>query len=257
MKVTFQSVLSDFEALSLELNRQCLAIRMGLQDTQSTGAIFARHPLATSLESIEMLKRIAETDADADRAEQARRLYYGCVGQFVRQDLLMMDESVDRFLVRAGILVEGERLAFSELVPWILSQQDYEKRESLRQKAVPLLDKADELKSKTWEATLRILREDFGYPDYVRYCELKKGLDFHSFEQGVLDFLDRTDDVYTRNARRWAENALGRPFHELSRYHAIFLLHQTEFNDRFPADRPDGNRSGKPPGHGAHGSSPG
>ena len=237
MKVTFQSVLSDFKALNFELSRQCLAIRKGLQDTQSTGAIFARHPLATELDSIALLKRIADTDRDRTQAEQARRLYYGCVGQFVRQDLLMMDESVDRFLVRAGILVEGERLSFPELVPWILSQKDYEKREMLRQKAVPLLDKADELKSKIWEATLRILREDFGYPNYVHYCELKKGLDFRTFELGALDFLDRTDDVYARNARIWAESALGRPFRNLSRYHAIFLLHQTDFNDRFPADR--------------------
>ena len=90
----FLAIQSDLENLNAELNRQCLAIRKGRQDTQRTGAIFAEHDLAASSDSVLFLKGMMDGEEDDDLRERASRLYYACITQFIRKDLLMMDDTL-------------------------------------------------------------------------------------------------------------------------------------------------------------------
>lgn len=228
------SIQSDFEALNLELNEQCLAIRRGIQHTQRTGAIFAEHPLATSPESISFLNEIIDGEGDSDLRERASRLYYACIAHFIRLDLLMMDETIDQFLVRVGIRVDGETITFADIVPWIMLQHDFVKREMLREKALPLLRKGGELKAKIWEGTLRILREDFGYSNYIRFCEEKKTMDLGALTLRCRTFLECTDTLYEDHVSAWVAREMNRPCQNMSRYHGIYLLHLTEFDRGFP-----------------------
>ncbi len=230
------AIQTDLAALLLELNHQCLAIRMGLQDTQRTGAIFADHPVATSMDSILFLKDLMENEEDPDLRERASRLYYGCIGQFLRLDLLMMDETLDQFLVTVGVHLNGERLTFGEMLPWIMSQDDFQQREALLAMARPLLAKAGVLKGHIWQETFRILKEDFGYPGYLQFCQEKKGMALDSLAARVEEFLISTDAVYEHHISQWVSRAFHRPFRDMIRYHAIRLLHLTDFDPGFPKE---------------------
>jgi hypothetical protein len=234
---TFEAIQEDFKALYLELNRQCLSIRRGLSDTQRTGAIFADHPLATSLESISLLKQISREEQDPDIQEQASRLYYACIDQFIRLDLLIMDDMMDQFLSRAMIGLDGEQMTFADIVPRVVSQNRIELREKIRKRALPLLRKGGELKSRILTESLRILREDFGYPGYIRFCEEKKDIDLEWLALKCKEFLDSTGSIYEDHISSWVMQEMERPFFQISRYHAIYLLHLKYFDHGFSKSR--------------------
>lgn len=230
------TIQADLEALKLDLERQCLAVRRGLQEHQRTGPIFAEHPLTTSLDAIAFLKGILRASRYGDGREQAARVYYECIGHFIRMQLLMMDETVEQFLVQVKVEVDGEPLSFADMIPWVLSQGDFDKRELLKRRALPLLQKAGEFKARIWDHVLEILREDFGYPGYLTFCTEKKGIDMEALAQRCLLLLEATDGPYSRHIQAWVERAMERPFADMSRYHAMRLLQLTPFDEMFPKD---------------------
>ncbi|MGQ9652586.1 MAG: hypothetical protein ACUVXD_00815 [Thermodesulfobacteriota bacterium] len=232
--MSVERIVADLEALKLDLERQCLAVRRGLQEHQRTGPIFAEHPLTTSPDSIAFLRGITRGGRDRDERERASRLYYECIGQFIRMELLMMDETVEQFLVQVKVEVDGEPLSFADMLPWVLSQGDFDKRELLKRRALPLLQKAGEFKARIWDHVLEILREDLGYPDYLSFCAEKKGIDMEALAQRCLHLLEVTDGLYNRHVEAWVEREMKRPFVDMSRYHAMRLLHLTRFDEIFP-----------------------
>ena len=60
-------------------------------------------------------------------------------------------------LVTAGFELEGQRLTLANMVHWVMMQPAFDKREALREKALPFLGKAGELKAGIWRDTLSIL----------------------------------------------------------------------------------------------------
>ncbi len=234
--MSFETIADEVEALKLDLERECLAVRRGLQGHQRTGPIFAEHPLTTSLDSIAFLRALARSGRDRDQRERAARLYYECIGKFIRMELLMMDETVEQFLAQVKVEVDGEPLSFGEMLPWVLSQGDFDKRELLKKRALPLLQKAGEFKARIWEHVSEILREDFGYPDYLTFCTEKKGIDMEALAQRCLLVLEATDGPYSRHIGAWVEREMKRPFADMSRYHAMRLLNLTGFDEMFPRD---------------------
>lgn len=232
----FYHIEKDLETLNLELNTQCLSIRRGLQGKQRTGAIYANHPTSTAMESIAFLKDIMESERDADLRERVTRLYYACIDQFIRLDLLIMDEVLDQFLLQAGINLDGERIAFSDMMTWIISQADFNKRERLREKALPVLAKASKMRAGILRQTVGILTDDFGFENYLLYCQGKKGLDLGELALVCRKFLESTDKVYKMEMAPWVEEEMERQFHNLSRYHAIYLMNLKGFEWAFPKD---------------------
>jgi hypothetical protein len=219
-------IITDLESLNLELNRQCLSVRRGLEKVQRTGPIFADHPLATSLSSISTLKKLLDEDYEDEIREQVARLYFTCIGHFIKLDLLMMEETLDQFLVRVRIPVPGGELPVLEIVQWLAMQDDFTQRERLERQARPIIAKASEIRAHIWQGTLKILKEDFGFPDYLDYCSLKKGFDLNTKVERWKVFLKATDQVYFKALSSWIENELGGEHASLSRCHLIHILHK-------------------------------
>jgi hypothetical protein len=122
-------------------------------------------------------------------------------------------------------------------VAWIISHPEFNKREKLREKAIPILKKGGKLKEGILRETIGILKEDFGFKNYLIYCEEKKGVNFSEIAHICSKFIESTNKIYENHFSLWVEKEIGRKFHKLSRYHAIYLLNIKEFNQAFPKDR--------------------
>lgn len=225
----FKAVQYDLEDLLRELSEQCLAIRRGLSEQQRTGAIYASHPVATDLESICWVRQLAETEVDPDLREQAARVYFGCVGQFIRMDLLLRDEALAQFMVEARVQMDGQSVSLAEMEGWLMAEDDFSRREALRLAARPLLHKASLIKATIWEGATAVLQEDFGYKDYLHFYQEKKGVDISSLVEECKEFLEATDAVYWERVVPWAEASLGRTAASVSHLHMIRLLQLDRF----------------------------
>jgi hypothetical protein len=85
------------------------------------------------------------------------------------------------------------------------------------------------------ELTVRATTERFGFENYVRYSEAKHQLDFDDLASQFSRYLERTDHVYETRMKQWVEEEIGRPFENLSRYHALYLMRIKRFDAHFPA----------------------
>jgi hypothetical protein len=233
-EICVEAVEADYAELVLALNTQCLAVRRGLVHRQRTGGIFSEHPLALSLPAIALLRERMTAQAAPEERERAARLYYACVSQFIRMDLLLLDQTLDDFLSHAALRVDAKRVSLAEMIPWIMGEQDFQGRDRLGDSARPLLLKASQLKGRVWTETLRILAEDFGHASYLSFCEEKKGVDLVRLGAQGEAFLAVTDAVYRTGMGEWVQRDLGRPFSGLSRHHAVHLLGLRRFDHGFP-----------------------
>lgn len=214
----------DLEQLLEELSQQCLAMKRGLAEKQRTGAIYASHPVATDLESILSVREFWQKEPDPDIREQAARVYYSAVAQFIRMDLLLRDEALAQFMMEAGVRVNGRSVTLAEMQGWLLAEDDHDTRESLLVASRPLVEKASIMKAAIWEGAASILQEDFGYRDHLHFYEEKKGLEVFPLAQECLGLLLKTDQTYEQRLLPWAEATLGKEASSVSHLHMMRLL---------------------------------
>jgi hypothetical protein len=220
----FRAIQYDLEDLLRELSTQCLKIKSGLEEEQQTGAIYASHPVATDLESILWLRSFALGQADPDIRERALRTYFACVGQFLRMDLLLRDQAFAQFMLEAKVQVDSQNVSLAEMEGWLMSQEDFSRREAVLLGARPLFQKASLIKAKIWEGLSSILQEDFGYKGYLEFFEEKKELDLGALAAECMELLDTTRQHYTQRVIPWIESRLGMPAASVSHLHMLRLM---------------------------------
>lgn len=220
----FRAIQYDLEDLLRELSTQCLEIKRGLKEEQQTGAIYASHPVATDLGSILWLKSFASEQPDPDTRERAIRTYFACVGQFLRMDLLLRDQALAQFMLEAKVQVGAHTVSLAEMEAWLMSQEDFSKRETALLGARPLFQKASLMKAKIWEGLSSILQEDFGYRGYLQFFEEKKAVDLGALAAECMDLLDITREHYIQKVIPWIESRLGKPAEAVSHLHMLRLM---------------------------------
>ena len=220
----FRAIQYDLEDLLRELSAQCLAIKRGLREEQGTGAIYAAHPVATDLDSILWLRDFSSAQVDPDLRERAARVYFACVGQFLRMDLLLRDQALAQFMVEARVQVGNQAISLAEMEGWLMTEEDFSRRETVLRGARPLFQKASLIKAKIWEAMANILREDFGYQDYLHFFQEKKGIDLGSLAGECRDFLYATEGLYRERVLPWVESRLGKPAASVNHLHMLRLM---------------------------------
>lgn len=220
----FQAIQNDLEDLIFELSLQCLTIKRGLGNTQRTGAIFASHPVATDLDSILWLRDYALQHEDPDLRERALRVYFACVSQFIRLDLILRDETFAEFATKAGMMLSGKKVALAETERFLLEEPSFERREAFISGMRPIFAKASMLKQSLLEGATGILREDFGYNHLLDFYETKKGFEIREVRKEIEWFLRATDNVYYDHIPKWVENVLGTSIDRVSHLHMLRVL---------------------------------
>ncbi len=166
-------------------------------------------------------------------SEVRKRLKYSFIDHCLQHALLPHESEMRGWMRGAAAHVNGEKIYFREIIPWCQKKSTKSQRRILQQEVGPLCKFLRPFALNYWELLLKLLKETFGFEDYISYCSDKKSVDYHYFYSLAQDLLDKTDDLYFSCMEQWVRKRFNASLHELTRFDAICILGMGEFDDEF------------------------
>lgn len=180
------------------------------------------------------LRIMADSSSDSEQKERIERVLIACMDLAVESDNSSLSDMLRFYMERGRMVVQGQKIPALNIVPWLQKQDTFELREEMRNE-IGIFSRAiiNPILLSILDLTIRKVTEQFGFENYARYTEYKRGCSFEDWQQTFLSFLSNTDDEYFKRTRPWAEERLGRPLEDLNRCHALRLLRIDTFDNYF------------------------
>ena len=167
-------------------------------------------------------------------ARNGQRVYHSLLSHYLQYRISPYENELFTFIKGAAAHVDGEKIYFKDMLSWCQKRSNLEKRKILEKESSSLCKFLKPFALGLWEHLLALLKDEFGYEDYVKYCQDKKQVDYEGYVPLLQDMLRQTDTLYFEAMERWSERSLGVPLRELNRFDAIYLLGLGEFDPLFP-----------------------
>ncbi|MBM3302981.1 MAG: hypothetical protein FJY85_23920, partial [Deltaproteobacteria bacterium] len=203
-----------------------------------TKKILQSYPFPQETGTIELLKQSLRRAGDSSDSERLERILFGCMDLAIERQTALLAEMLRVFMQGGRMHVGAERIPALEVVPWLQSQTDFDKREEMRKEnSIFLKAVVNPVLLSILDLSVRTVTEAFGFENYARYSEAKKRISFNLQAKILLKYLEDTRETYFRLVVPWVRQAIGRPFDHLSRYHALYMVRIRQFDHYFPVSR--------------------
>ncbi len=230
-------ILEQIDAVHRDLARISVERRLGTPSALTMTDVFGLHPVPLQPKVIDFLRKALKAQKDADQSERLERLLFACMDLQIDQTTAQLVEMLNFYMERTRMHVQGTKIPALEVVPWIQAEPGFERREEMMKEcnivfkaiANPVLTGALELTTKT-------VKERFRFEDYVKFSEAKKQVSFDAYALEYKEYLEATQDAYTKRMTAWVQDDIGRAFENLSRYHALYLLRIKRYDRFFPRE---------------------
>lgn len=166
------------------------------------------------------------------------RVFHALLGHYLQYRIAPYENELFTLMRGAAAYVDGEKIFFKDTLSWCQKRSDLEKRKIIEKESSSLCKFLRPYALGVWEFLLKLLKDEFGYEDYVAYCHDKKQVDYDSYEPKLEAILRQTDILYFGAMDAWAERSLGVPLRDLNRFDGIYMLGLGEFDHLFPNQIP-------------------
>ena len=223
--------LTDIENILYHLNYRHNLEALALWKGDKTP--FKAYRIYEGYEKFINLKTLAHIDALED-GNARTRLRHALIDHYLQSILLPHESEMRTWMKGATAHVNGKRIHFRDIIPWCQKSSTYEERKILAKETGPLCKFLKPFVLNFWDILLKTLEKDLGYDNYLNYCHMKKGIDYHGYYQILKNLLIETNDLYFSAMDRWCHQWFKLPLSALTRFDAIFLLGLGEFDLHFP-----------------------
>ncbi|MDQ1237903.1 MAG: hypothetical protein QG577_87, partial [Thermodesulfobacteriota bacterium] len=235
--VTLEKILKDIDEIHRDLARKSLDIRLGRTAVLNTGDILESHQTPLRPKTWEFLKKTMRNFEDKEGAERIERVLYACADLAIEEQVASLADMLNFYMERGRMHVEDERVPALEVVPWLQGEADFQKRETMLSECnIFFKGIVNPMLLAMLELTIRAVKEKFGFSDFAAFCEKKKQADFNKSADTYQDYLTSTQDIYDANMAPWVEEVIGRPFENIGRFHALYLLRIKTHDRYFPVE---------------------
>lgn len=237
-QLTVEKIVEQIDAIHRDLAKLSVDQLQGTPSALKTSDILQLHPLPGA-EGTETFLREALVKADtADEKARIERILFGCMDLALVQETASLGDMLRFYMERGRMHVGSEKIPALEVVNWLQAQSDFNKREEIRKEmTIYLKGIINPILLGMTELSIRAVTEKFGFDNYTKYYEAKKGVSFAGYARIFEQYLDDTAETYLRRITPWVSEKIGRSFENLSRYHALHLLRISRFDGIFPASR--------------------
>lgn len=233
-RINVKGVLEEIDRAHAELAQLTVHQFLGSPSAESALDILEAHPLPLRPGTIEFLTKSIKSSENPTEVERLERALFGCLDLAVAHETAALEDMVSFYMHRGYMHVGGEKIPAPAVVPWLQAQPDFAKREEMRKEnSIFLKGIINPMLLGILELTVRTVTEKFGYASYAHYCEARKRTSFSHEAEVFGKYLDETREAYVSRMTPWVEEVIGKPFSNLSRYHALYLVRIREFDDYF------------------------
>lgn len=237
-KPAVQEVLSELDSAHRDLALLTISKLSGTPFALNTSEVVESHPLPLKRKTTESLKdSIARSAGEVER-DRLERTLFACMDLTVLERTASLWDMMNFYMERGRMIIGPDKVPAPEVVPWLQAESDFDRREIMKKECGIFFRKiVNPMLLGILELTVKTVTERFGFRDFVEYSEAKKQISFDVAAGTYTAFLDRTQDLYLSRMIPWVEDVVGRPFENLSRYHALHLLRVRRFDEYFPVSR--------------------
>jgi len=179
--------------------------------------------------------------ADVDKIKHAfgtvgfaGRVYYQAVDYFIRLKVEPFQAVLSTWMRGARAKVDSRHIPFTEIITWCQETSDNQTRNTLAEETRSICALLIPFSYASWRALLNVLEHDLGYPEYIAFCEEKRGVSLAESGSRAQDFLDQTRETYIHLIEPWLNMVTGMSLKHASRFDAIYLLGLRYLDHLFP-----------------------
>ncbi len=237
-QLTVEEIVEQIDATHRDLAKLSVDQLQGTPSALKTDDILQLHPLPVSGETEKFLREALVKANTADEKARIERILFGCMDLALVQETASLGDMLRFYMERGRMHVGPEKIPALEVVSWLQAQRDFNKREEIRKEmTIYLKGIINPILLGMTELSIRAVKEKFGFDNYAKYYEAKKGVSFADYARIFEQYMDETAETYLQRITPWVAEKIGRPFENLSRYHALHLLRISRFDEYFPASR--------------------
>lgn len=230
-----EKLRADAEGFHRESTQEFYLNGAGLKDELNLSAIAEKY---SHLFKKDVIDKVAELSQHAEGDEKRRLAYLWAwlVDAYHDHVVAAMTDEVATRETKTQVDTDRGKVSYRMLPVEIGGEADRERRLFLRAQYEKAMEGLNPLREERLEALHQTSRE-LGAGSYAELYGKVRGIDFDSFEDLLVEFLDRTDAVYTRELERMVKSVLGIPLKEVTVADSSFLFRAKQFDDYFPEDR--------------------
>ncbi len=235
MRFAVSSVMQEIEAIHREMARLAIEQRLGLPSALRGEDILNSHAEPMKQETIERLRQERERLGDTEEGKRVERILFACMDLVIDKEVSSLVDMVNFYAERGRMHVRGEKVPMLDVVPWLQKEDDFDKREEMRSECNIFFKVImNPMLLGVLELTIRAVQQQAGFENYISFNEAKMNVSFDDYASRFTDYLQRTDQIYRERMEPWVEAEIRRPFEDLSRYHALYLMRIRAFDSFFP-----------------------
>ncbi len=219
--------MSRLQAITRSTRQRDLSLHLGRMQSRKNDE---------TLLTISDLKTIKQLDSGRGN----NLLYHQATDHFLRSRVEPFQAMLTTWMNGAKAQVGDQDVPFNQVVTWCQDTQDTDARSILTREVRSLCRFLAPFSHATWKALLEVLSEELHYPDYIAYCEEKRGISLTRAAAEASAFLKETGASHRKLLQPLLLKVTGLSLEQASRFDAIYLL-GLRYLDRFFPDRLSGD----------------
>jgi hypothetical protein len=225
----------DFAEFNVACAREHYLFQSGQKDTLDIAPIYERYCHLFDFELVSRLKsELCQSSAEFDTERVSiERLFAFAVEQFLEDAVKRMTEEISEYEAAATVEWRGRDLTFQESTVAISTEADRDSRRALYRKRLAVIEASNGLRA----GRLMRLHEtacSLGYSSYLELFEKLRGLDYSAIATQAASLLPRTEREYVSRLDEILRRELALSVDDAERPDAMYLMHLTSFDERFP-----------------------
>jgi hypothetical protein len=225
----------DFEDFHTSNAREHYLFHSGQKNCLEIAHIYERYGHLFDRESIDRLTREIDVRerSEIETVSMSRLLAFA-VEQFLESSVKEITEQVSQFEATAAIEFRGRDMTFQDSAVAIVNESNRESRKTIYRRRLALIAASNGLRSERI-GKLHETACSLGYVSYAELFERLRRLDYKEIAERCEAFLEQTEPAYIARLGDALSRDLGLSLDEAERSDAMYLLHLTGFDDRFPS----------------------
>lgn len=229
---------SDFADFHIACAREHYLFHSGQKGTLEIAPIYEQYGHLFDHNSIERLKRELGDSSERFQTKHmaVRRLLAFAVEQDLEDSAKRLTEEISRYEAAATIEWMGREMTLQDSTVAITTERDRESRRGIYARRLAVIAASNELRAERL-IKLHETARSLEYASYVELFEQLRRLDYSEIAQQAATLLSRTESVYVRRLNEVLPRDLGLRADDAERSDAMYLLHLTGFDYRFPSEK--------------------
>lgn len=226
----------DFADFHSSCAREHYLFHSGQKNKLEIAPIYERYCHLFERDAIERLK--GELDGGARQFETAtvsiRRLLASAIEQFLEDSVKQLTEAISDYEATATVEWAGRMMTFQDATVRITTEGDRETRRAIYRGRLAVIEASNHLRAERL-LNLHATARSLGHSSYLEMFEHLRHLDYSSLAKQASSVISLTDAAYLTQLDEAFRRDLGLKLEETERFDAMYFLHLTQFDERFPS----------------------